>query len=265
MENIQKNKTDYELIEIEQFKNTRCKTYCILNVHNLLDFYEFFKATSSLIISKLIELCSKSSYKLNLHVDCAYENILTDEVHDIVFKTLNRIVYAQSNFNNLINVFFNKLLKEESDFITNGSGWSLKSIYRLQLRTNKVNLLKGNSYIKLSKKIQNTNSVINVDNNDINCFKYAILSKYHVHDNKSRFNKKYFNILEKNSNLNFKCINFPTPLKQINKFERFNNVSINVYSIDDKNMIYPIKVTNNEKHNHFDLMYKIIIHLTIVI
>jgi len=114
----------------------------------LLDFYEFFKATSSLIISKLIELCSKSSYKFNLHVDCAYENIITDEVRDIEFKTSYRIVYAQSNFNNLINVFFNKLLKEESDYITKGSGWSLKSIYRLQLRTNKVNLLKGNSYIK---------------------------------------------------------------------------------------------------------------------
>jgi len=58
MENIQENKTNYELLVVEQFKNTRSKTYCILNLYNLLDFYEFFKSTSSLIISKLIELCS---------------------------------------------------------------------------------------------------------------------------------------------------------------------------------------------------------------
>jgi len=55
--NIQKNKTNYELLVVEQFKNTKSKTYCILNLYNLLDFYEFFKLTSSLIISKLIELC----------------------------------------------------------------------------------------------------------------------------------------------------------------------------------------------------------------
>uniref|UniRef100_A0A2S2R367 Uncharacterized protein n=1 Tax=Sipha flava TaxID=143950 RepID=A0A2S2R367_9HEMI len=64
-----------------------------------------------------------------------------------------------------------------------------------------------------------------------------------------------FSFLEKNSGLNFNCINFPTPLKQITKFEKINNVTVNVYSADDRGLIYPLRVSKNEKSDHFDLFF----------
>jgi len=45
-----------------------------------------------------------------------------------------------------------------------------------------------------------------------------------------KFNNQYFKMLEKKSELNFNCINFPTPVNQIKIFERVNNVSVNVFS-----------------------------------
>ncbi|KAE9522375.1 hypothetical protein AGLY_017206 [Aphis glycines] len=59
-------------------------------------------------------------------------------------------------------------------------------------------------------------------------------------------------INKKKSGLNFNCINYPTPINQIKKFEKINNVSVNVYSCDDKNQIYPLHVSNKEKSDHFD-------------
>jgi len=61
-------------------------------------------------------------------------------------------------------------------------------------------------------------------------------------------------MLEKKSKLNFKCIDFPTPIKQIKIFEKINNVSINIFGIDDKGEIYPVHLNNDEKEKHFDLL-----------
>jgi len=65
--------------------------------------------------------------------------------------------------------------------------------------------------------------------------------------------KKTLNFLEKSSGLNFKCIDYPTPVKQIKIFDRVNNVSVNVFGLNDKNFIFPLYVNSIEKKNHFDL------------
>jgi len=46
---------------------------------------------------------------------------------------------------------FNKLLNEQEPFLLKGSSWRQISLDGLQLRTNKVNLLGGSSFIKLPK------------------------------------------------------------------------------------------------------------------
>jgi hypothetical protein len=86
-----------------------------------------------------------------------------------------------------------------------------------------------------------------VKNKDNKCFKYAILTKYNKCAHKNIMNIKNFNFLEKKSGLNFNCIDFPTSIKQVKKFERTNNVSINIFSKDEKNLIYPLHVCTKEK------------------
>jgi len=124
-----------------------------------------------------------------------------------------------------------KLLEEKIHFVTRGSGWSLKFMHGIQLRTNKVNSLAGSTYVKFPKIISNRKAVINVKNNDNLCFKYAILTKYNTNLDKSRFNKNNFKQLEKSSRPDFGCVSFPTLINQIKKFERINNVSVNVYGL----------------------------------
>ncbi|KAE9521636.1 hypothetical protein AGLY_017932 [Aphis glycines] len=243
-----------ELVEIERFKNCS-RTFIVKNKEEIIDYYVFFSYVSEMLISRLTQSSQQSTIKLNLHVDSMYEQLLTNEVQDMSFKTTNVLACKSSNFNSLLNKMFNKLLSEEEQFISKKSGWSLKSIDCIQLRINTVNPLKGGkTYLDLPSHIKKKKAVINVKNNDNECFKYSILSKYDNRLNKSRFNKKYFGMLEKKSGFDFKCIDFPTPITQLKKFEKINNVSINIYSLDDNNVIYPLRITNIEKKkNHFDL------------
>jgi len=244
--------TDEGLFEIERFKKCS-KTYVIKNTLEFIDYQSFFNFTKDKIILKLKQSCLQTSIKCNLHVDSVYEREVTGEVQDVAFKTTNILACSSSDFDKLLEGMFNKLLREEQEFLLKGSNWSLKSIDVLQLRINFVNPLRGGTYLDLPKYIKVKKAVINVKNNDDKCFKYAILSKFNNCSNKAYFNKKYFKMLEKKSGLDFKCIDFPTPISQIKKFERINNVSINIYSLNDKQLIFPLHICNTETKNHFDL------------
>ncbi|KAE9544290.1 hypothetical protein AGLY_001469 [Aphis glycines] len=240
------------LIEIERFRKGS-KTFIIKNCENYIDYRLFFNYISHGLILKLKQSCIKTSIKFNLHVDATYIRPITHDKQDVAFKTSNVLACNSSDFASLLNTKFDKILAEESEFIAKGSGWTLVSIDGLQLRINLVNPLKGGAYLDLPKFIREKKAIINVKNKDKYCFKYSILTKYDTRSNKSRFNQKYFDFLEKKSGLDFKCIDFPTQINQIKKFERLNNVSVNVYSLNNKGTIFPLFINNKEEKNHFDL------------
>jgi hypothetical protein len=157
-----------------------------------------------------------------------------------VFKTSNVFAHSNSNFSVLLNNIFNKIWKEESEFIAKGSGWNLNTIDGLQLGINIINPLRGLGYIPLPKHIKNKKAIINVQNKDDKCFKYSILSKYDNRRDKYIYYTKYFNYFEKKSKLYFNCVDFPIPVKQVNIFEQINNVSVNIFSLGGEGFVYPI-------------------------
>lgn len=119
-------------------------------------------------------------------------------------------------YKNLNNMYTN-ILREETDFKTKGSGCSLQSIDGLELRINRINPLSGSTYIPLPTCIAEKKAVINVKNNDQPSFKYAILTKYNNRRIKYIFVKSHLKDLKTKSKLNFRCIDFPTPVNQIKK------------------------------------------------
>ena len=54
--------------------------------------------------------------------------------------------------------------------------------------------------------------------------------------------------------LNLTDTEFPITSKDISKFERLNMVSINVYGIENKQVL-PLRLTDNKKKKHINLLY----------
>ncbi|GFU27684.1 uncharacterized protein TNCV_4866911 [Trichonephila clavipes] len=169
--------------------------------------------------------------------------IITDEK---IFKTKNNIILTQTNIGELYNSIVDKLLAETADFQEKESGWTLDSIMYLEIRINKFNPLRASLFIDLPEIIKKKHAVINVQNHDNFCFKWAVLSAlFPVNDNAHRVQQyeTYFNTLD------FTGINFPTPLKDIAKFEKVNEISINVYGLNEENKVFPLLITKAEKIN----------------
>ena len=95
-------------------------------------------------------------------------------------------------------------------------------------------------------------SIINIQNKDNKCFLWSILRYLHVIQiNETRLTgiRKYEN------DLNFKGIDFPVKLKDIPKFENQNPTlpGINVFSINDNNKIYPLRLSQKDTQKSIDL------------
>ncbi|XP_043280369.1 uncharacterized protein [Venturia canescens] len=139
------------------------------------------------------------------------------------------------------------------EFEEQGSGWSLHSIINMTLHINKFNPMRGSSYVDLPAKIRNKNACINVQNNDEQCFKWAILSALHP----TNYSNRVSEYRRYEQELNFDGIEFPVEPRKISKFEKQNEVSVNVYILKKKKHdfdVLPLHVTDAKKQRHVNLL-----------
>ncbi|KAG8227152.1 hypothetical protein J437_LFUL001696 [Ladona fulva] len=172
---------------------------------------------------------------------------------DASFKTENKRVLRVDNTVLVVEDSYAKLLKEKSEFQAKGSGWTFSEIVCLELRINKYTPLRGSTYIELPSKIRNTKSVVNVKNNDMYCFTYAVWAK-NIDKNPQRVSK--YDTRSFHNGYQWDCIEYLVDLKDIIKFEQANNITINVFGLDEKkNNVYPIRIVDHEMEDHCDLLY----------
>ena len=112
---------------------------------------------------------------------------------------------------------------------TVGSGWSLRSINALYVDQTKFDSPRGSRYIDLFRWIKNKHCVINPKNQDNKCFMWCVLAHLHPVDKDAHRVSKY----QKYENeLNFEGCTFPMMFKDIKKFEKKNDLIINVFGVD---------------------------------
>ena len=133
-----------------------------------------------------------------------------------------------------------------------GSGWYFKEVKRLEIHIVEYKRMRGGTYIPLPNFIMRKKAIINMENKDDKCFLWSILHYLHSREKHStRINdlKKYEN------DLNFNEINFPVKVKDIQKFENNNPdlPGINVFSVNDNNKIYPLRINKKDCQKSIDL------------
>ena len=124
----------------------------------------------------------------------------------------------------------------------NGSGWYFKEVIHLEIHTFEFNPVKGSSYIPLPDWLMRKKAIVSIRNKDNKCFLWSILRYLHPKPkydgclNDLKFYEKELKIP--------KDFNFPVKVKDITKFENANpNIpGINVFSVDEKRVIYPLRM-----------------------
>ncbi|XP_070155847.1 uncharacterized protein [Polyergus mexicanus] len=138
------------------------------------------------------------------------------------------------------------------EFQERDSGWALSRIFDLTVNINKYNPMRAGCHIKLPREITMKRAVINVQSKDNACFAWAVVAALHPAEDHVYRKSSYPHYT---TVLNLQDIEFPMTLSQIKKFELHNNISINVYNIEKENNIVPIRLSEQKKDRHVNLLY----------
>lgn len=137
----------------------------------------------------------------------------------------------------------------------------LKHWLWLEINVVKFSAFAGKSYMELPKVIQKKKAVLNIQNNDDQCFKWCILAALHpIHWSAHPYRvQQYYPFREE---LIFDGIKFPVSVNQIPLFESLNDISVNVYGLERElangkiniEVVGPLYFTTSRKARHVNLL-----------
>ena len=250
------------------FKNA-VVTYTIKYHDCKTSFFQEISESIDAMSVKIIDFRKlKKALKFNMALYVVFEKSLDPEVKTdpavcLVSEQLE--VYADTNISKLLDFVKKQFIEQIDTYEQNGSGWILYELTQLQLTTWELNVLRGKgTFFPLPLWIQNKRAVVNVRNVDNKCFMWSVLAALHTPRTKraprnlTTYYQKYITYY------NFGMLEFPVAVKDIAKFENRNNISINVYGLEEpkygehqdssrdfftksnNGIIYPLKVCKKE-------------------
>ena len=144
------------------------------------------------------------------------------------------------------------ILNQISQWISEGSGWTVQSVDSHYLNIIKYKPMKGSSYIQLPSELRNSaKGLINMKNEDNECFRWCHIRHINPQEKyPQRIKKVDKPYVEK---LDYSNIEFPVNVKHYNKIEKQNSININVFGYENKEP-YPIYVSKEKYKDHMELL-----------
>ena len=227
----------------------------VINGSDIYDGLSFLREAKNSIINVLN---SNRGIKTILYFNCVMvrEGNGGTERQDFAFHSAIKIILEGTDveevFNEMVDEIETAIQKTEN---AEGSGWMLESITDIKLHTAEWNPLNAGSYMELPAYLKNKKAIINMKNQDDKCFLWCVLRALNpVEKNKERVDK---NLISKQDTLNMKGIKYPVSLRDIDRFESLNpNISITVLGYDEKEKVYPLRVSEYTGCEHDIMLLK---------
>ena len=124
---------------------------------------------------------------------------------------------------------FDRMEEKLTKWTNEGSGWNLQAVMGSYLNIFTYRPLTGSSFIELPKDLKAKHAIINIKNRDQMCFKWSVLAALHPAARDACRVAKYAAYQHE---LNFDGIAFPVSLRDVSRFEKLNDISINVYTFE---------------------------------
>ena len=148
-----------------------------------------------------------------------------------------------------IHTAYAKMFASCQEYQREGSGWAIEEVLYLRLMMGKYRPLRGSQYIPLPTEIAKSRSIINIQNQDEKCFLWSILAHLHKFDDNPHRVQKY---KQYENEINMTDIPYPVKVKDVPKFEKQNDISVNVFGYESN--YYPLYISKNQRDIHVNLL-----------
>lgn len=239
----------FKVEEIESLFNNRLRTGIIVNI-NFIDVNNFLDECKNAVI-EYVNIAVQDFKFVKASVTLTGVFAHSEKEDEKYFPVKYSELCATSDLNTWYEENVKEvLLADIEEFEVCESGWSLTQIKNVTIRIAKYNPLRAGSWIDLPAWLKSRKAIINVKNAGDDCFALAVMSALFPVDKNSDRPSSYPSY---ETHLKFHNITFPLALKDVPKFETQNNISVNVFIIDDSE-IFPVHTTRCEKALHVNLL-----------
>ena len=156
------------------------------------------------------------------------------------FNSKADLILNNTDIRSSLEISKQHILNTISQWVSEGSGWTVQSIESHHLNIANYSPLRGSSYIELPPEISRSKGLINIKNKDNECFRWC-------HQRITKTDKNFI------KQLDYSNIEFPVTVKQINKIEKQNNIRINLFGYEEKQK-FPIYISQEKYQDHMELL-----------
>ena len=168
------------------------------------------------------------------------------------FNSKVQTIINHTEINEALQMSKQNILNQISQWISEGSGWTIQSVDSHYLNIVKYKPLKGSSYIQLPYELRNSaKGLINMKNEDNECFRWCHIRHLNPQDKDPQRIKKSDKLYVKN--LDYSGIQFPVSKKQYHRIEKQNKININVFCYENKEP-YPIFLSEEKYDREMNLL-----------
>ena len=173
-------------------------------------------------------------------------------IKNAYFNSTPQTIINQIEINEALQMSKQNILNLISQWISEGSGWTIQSVDSHYLNIVKYKPMKGSSYIQLPYELRNSaKGLINMKNEDNECFRWCHIRHINPQEKyPQRIKKVDKPYIEK---LDYSGVEFPVSVKRYNKIEKQNSINISVFGYEDKQP-YPIYVSKEKYEDHMELL-----------
>ena len=156
-----------------------------------------------------------------------------EELVELAFNSRVLNVYGFSDMNDIVSVMITHMAQQIENPALRDSKFVFEEVISTTVNFHRLNLTRESSYIPLPDWLASKKAVINPQNKDLECFKWAVAAATRWKDigkNPERITK----LKKFESDYDWTCIRYPVFIKGITGFESRNQISINILAVEDK-------------------------------
>ena len=154
---------------------------------------------------------------------------------ELAFNSRITDFFTRSDFKQLIDGMINHMKEQIENPALLNSRFVFDEVLFLDISFHRLNLTRGGSYLPLPDFIQRRKAAINPQNEDSECFKWAVIASLHNSEIK-RDPQRITNLKGFKNNHDWSNLSFPTSLKEIKNFEINNRISVNILGLEGKDI-----------------------------
>ena len=248
----------YELYKIPSYEPEKTTTLQLTN-KELLDISNRISLYSKTVVNKAIKQHNNVRLYVVVNFECLDTRVhesLRNERHFVRNENLGRVDF--NNFSDF-NSYLIDGIRRKFEYIQSFDYIVTYGIESIDINIIKYNPLEGASYTEIPVHMKNTRSIIYIKNKDQKCFLYSLIAsrkKDLIHAERvSHYENEVYDD-ETTQKFIYKESDFPMALSKITHFEKKNNITIHVYSVDEKDekvriLLYRSKNKTDEVINLF--------------